>query len=274
VQVSSNKRLENSMPTEEGRLTRAAKVFSIPALLVALLAFSVSYSAYRLQKRVADRVWLFQLITTIYESESCPTGIRCAPKAGLRSRKEAIRAYAALRQEYGKRVDLTGAFLSFMVFSSKEDKDFPMSDFSGATMLDTNFSGINLSGCLFRGGDLVRAVMPKADLHGSDFTSANLQGANLAYANLEGAKLGKAILGVCGEQQFDAATGETYKTADLTGANLRGATLDGASLCGVSLAGADLTDVKNLSQQQINLAEGDKDTKVPNYLSRPTNWDH
>ena len=258
------------MATEEGRFSRLARLMAVPALAVSIISLLVSYQGSQAQKRVADRVWRAQLITTIYEAENCPTAPVCPPKASLRSREEAVRAYVTLQREYGKRIDLRLAFLSWMVFRGE---DFSKSNLSGATLLGANFEGGHLNESLFVNADLTKASLVNADLVGADFTSASLQGADLSGADLSGARLGRARFGVCGDQQFDSATGEPYRSADLKGAKLKGAMLDGAFLCGVNLRGVDLSDAKNLTQEQINQVEGDKDTVPPPYLSRPQSWD-
>jgi uncharacterized protein YjbI with pentapeptide repeats len=95
----------------------------------------------------------------------------------------------------------------------------------------------------------------------ADLTKANLRGANLAGAYLRGANL----------------AGANLRGADLFGANLRGANLAGANLRGADLTradlrGADLTGAEGVSQEQINEALGDKDTKLLADLQRPPNW--
>ena len=75
----------------------------------------------------------------------------------------------------------------------------------------------------------------------ADLTKANLRGANLAGAYLRGA-------------------------------NLAGADLRGADLTRADLRGADLTVAEGVSQEQINEALGDKDTKLLADLQRPPNW--
>jgi uncharacterized protein YjbI with pentapeptide repeats len=85
-----------------------------------------------------------------------------------------------------------------------------------------------------------------ADLIGKDLSRADLRGANLRGAYLIGADL----------------RGANLKLADLTGVDFRGA----------DLSGADLTDSIFLTQSQLNVAKGDRDTKLPRSLTRPTHW--
>lgn len=89
---------------------------------------------------------------------------------------------------------------------------------------------------LGRGLDLIGADLRRTDMRGE-----NLRGAYLIAADLRGADLSRA---------------------DFIGADLRDA----------DLRGADLTDSIFLTQAQINTAKGDRNTKLPLQLSRPTHW--
>ena len=87
-----------------------------------------------------------------------------------------------------------------------------------------------------RGADLIGARLEKADLRG-----ANLRGAYLIGADLRGADL---------------------RLADLIGADLRGA----------RIGGADLSTSIFLTQVQLNAAQGDRSTRIPDGLARPAHW--
>jgi uncharacterized protein YjbI with pentapeptide repeats len=94
--------------------------------------------------------------------------------------------------------------------------------------------------------NLHHASLPGQWLAGDDLGNADLTYANLRAANLSG--------------------------ADLRRANLSGAKLSGAGvwvpvdLSGANLNGADLTDVKNLTQEQLDKACG-SDTRLPESLA-------
>lgn len=114
---------------------------------------------------------------------------------------------------------------------------------------------------LLRTSELVRAeanyqVKPIRGRHktigrGADLIGANLRGADLRGANLRGAYL---------------------IAADLSGADLRVADLIGADFRDANLSGANLTDSIFLTQDQLNAAKGDTNTKLPPALSHPTHW--
>ena len=68
--------------------------------------------------------------------------------------------------------------------------------------------------------------------------------------------------------------GARLRQADLGGANLTRANLDGADLRDAYLGytiltGADLSRTKNLLQEQLDLACGSEETKLPNGMRRP-----
>ena len=80
----------------------------------------------------------------------------------------------------------------------------------------------------------------KLDISGAWIPRTDLSGANLAGANLSNADLSNAVL--CGADMKDAI------------------------LEGTVLKGADLTDVKNLTREQLTNAVLDDETILPDYL--------
>lgn len=71
--------------------------------------------------------------------------------------------------------------------------------------------------------------------------------------------------------------GRDFSMSFLIGANLEGCSLVGACFLGADLRDANLknTDLREslfLTQMQINAAQGDKHTKLPPGLSRPSSW--
>jgi len=104
--------------------------------------------------------------------------------------------------------------------------------------------------------NLSRTQMTEAALYFATLTGADLRGSDLTNADLRGARL---------------------EGVDLTGADLAGAQLDGASLAGAvlkatNLCGACLADVRGLTTDQIDEAEGDLGTVLPYDLERPPVW--
>jgi uncharacterized protein YjbI with pentapeptide repeats len=85
-----------------------------------------------------------------------------------------------------------------------------------------------------------------ADLSGADLRKANLSRAVLRGANLSG--------------------------ADLSGANLSGAALGLADLSGANLSGTVLSEAEDLTQEQLEEANGDESTRLPSDLKPPSHW--
>jgi uncharacterized protein YjbI with pentapeptide repeats len=81
-------------------------------------------------------------------------------------------------------------------------------------------------------------------------------GGYLALAHLSGALLSRADL----------------SRANLTQADLSAAKMWGANLNGAHLNEADLTGAEGLTQEQVDEADGDRNTKLPKGLNRPSSW--
>jgi hypothetical protein len=115
--------------------------------------------------------------------------------------------------------------------------------------------------------ELERAIdLSWAVLRWADLKEAKLKGALLFAAHLEHADLYKAHL----ERASLLAT-------RLEDADLRGAHLNGAHFLGAHLEGADLSFAEGLTQEQIDSAYGDAETKLPEgrglvRLVPPAHW--
>jgi uncharacterized protein YjbI with pentapeptide repeats len=144
--------------------------------------------------------------------------------------------------------------------------DLNEADLSDANLNTANLSGANLRLANLRGAKLGFASLIRADLSGADLSDADLishaqlNEANLRLANLRGAQLNEANLSGADLNEADLSD------ANLSGANLTGADLRGANLSDADLSAANLTEVKNLTQEQLDTACGDADTKLPEGL--------
>jgi uncharacterized protein YjbI with pentapeptide repeats len=103
---------------------------------------------------------------------------------------------------------------------------------------------------------------PGCNLQGADLTNTCVKARNLTGANFDRAT---AVL-MC--MSFANFTDATFRGTDLSGANLAHATLNGADLSGAiltitSIKGTDLTKARGLTQQQLDAACGDANTKAP-----------
>lgn len=91
---------------------------------------------------------------------------------------------------------------------------------------------------------------------GRDLTGLDLAGKDMRREDLHNAMLFNACL----------------IGTDLSHADLRGADLRSADVRGADLRGADLTGALFLTQMQVESARGNKSTKLPKSVSRPTFW--
>lgn len=105
----------------------------------------------------------------------------------------------------------------------------------------------------------------KSDLAGQDLSYKKLMQAKLDQANLKGADLSYSYLIRANLSQADLSEAD-LTSAVLSEANLSGANLEGTELEDAYLHGADLSEVKNLTCDQLEFAQIDKDTQLPDYL--------
>jgi uncharacterized protein YjbI with pentapeptide repeats len=138
-------------------------------------------------------------------------------------------------------------------------------DLSGANLSRTNLYGANLSGTNLYGADLSEAILSEATLTGAYLQGANLSGAILYNANLSGAHLSEANLTVANLSGANLSGAGLWR-ANLAAANVVEADLSGAYLQGANLRGAILT------QEQLEEATGDENTKLPPHLKPPAHW--
>ncbi|MEM7586674.1 MAG: pentapeptide repeat-containing protein [Acidobacteriota bacterium] len=183
-----------------------------------------------------------------------PTSSRiCRPRANARARQEAAIAYSRLELSVSRPPSLANA-------------DLAMLDFFQA-----GFNESDLRAASFHAGNLREAGLAMADLSGADLSLANLNWADLREANLAGADLKGASLMVAILLDANLATAD-LSGAILGGADLRGASFRAAKLAGADLAGANLLGARNLTQEQVNSAEGDSETRLPVELAVPGRW--
>ena len=179
-------------------------------------------------------------------------------------------------------------------------------DLSGADLRDLNLMEANLIGADLRGADMFRANLIGADLRGSDLFRADLRLANLRRVDLWGANLVRANLwevnlsqaNLVGAVLLRADLGyANLSQANLLEADLRGAALNGAELRGARLSRADLSranlwradcwtlindegeraftdlsEVKGLTQKQLDGMTGDRGVIIPAHLTYPEHW--
>jgi uncharacterized protein YjbI with pentapeptide repeats len=180
-------------------------------------------------------------------------------------------------------VNLSGASL---LGASLDGTNLRDANLDGANLSGASLSHTNLSGASLDGANLGGTYLDVANLRGANLRGANLRGANLTSTNLTGVALNGANLTGTFLNGADLSGADLGRT-DLSGANLAGADLDHADLSGAVLIGADLSGADlgranltaaslrlamNLTQQQIDSANGNKDTQLPPGLVMPESW--
>jgi uncharacterized protein YjbI with pentapeptide repeats len=126
----------------------------------------------------------------------------------------------------------------------------------GARLRGADLTATDLRQAMLRGADLSDAALPKADARQGVLIEANLSGALLYGSDLRNALL----------------IGANFDGADLTNARLEGAQLEhanfhGASLVGANLHNTDLRTVSGLTMEQLDQAETNQETHLPEKLT-------
>ena len=178
-----------------------------------------------------------------------------------------------LRKSSFKGAKLAGADLTF---ARLDEADLSGADLTKTIGWQTNLTKANLSKAKlagaqmsranFTGAKLDEASLSKAELNRSDFTGADLTGVDATKAELARVNFTKAKL----------------DGVDFGYANLARARLEGLDLAGVKFGGAymlltqigrsDLSKAQGLKQEQIDLACGTRETKLPPGLTAPKSW--
>lgn len=149
-----------------------------------------------------------------------------------------------------------------------------LASFQGADLRKANLSHADLTGTRLSGANLEGAQVTHSNAAGVDLTGANLKGADLSHTRLDaalvenadftGAKLVGANL-----RLIEYVKGVKFRNVDATGAIFRYASLRGVDFRGANLSGADFTRARGLSNEQLAMACGDKETKLPEGLVIP-----
>lgn len=138
-------------------------------------------------------------------------------------------------------------------------------DKGGLDLSGVEIKGVNLKYVILNEVNLYKANLMSADLRRASLKRATLRGADLRRANLKRADFNWAnltLVNLCGTNLYKA---------NLISADLFGANLSGAKITGAKLSKANLKEAKNLTCEQINSADIDGETKVPEYMEKI--WD-
>lgn len=127
-----------------------------------------------------------------------------------------------------------------------EDPDQMTLDLSQADIRGAFVDEAQLDGTYLYGADISHAHLPHAHLAGAHLNGASLNGTHLPHADL--------------------------RNAELTKANFNDAFLLAVDFSGAYLCGADLRYARSLTQEQLDSAKGDADTRLPSGLHMPEAW--
>ena len=129
--------------------------------------------------------------------------------------------------------------------------------------LDSTAYRAEVGRLLGRVSSTIRAEVPR---RGRDRIGADLIGADLTNVDRRGIKSrGGTLVGV-------SLRGAYLLGADLSNVELDRTDLLGADLRGANVCGARLESALFLTQAQVNAANGDHSTRLPEILNRPSHW--
>ena len=119
-------------------------------------------------------------------------------------------------------------------------------DLSNACIFNAEFGDANFSKINFSDSKMIKCRFDRTNLSGSYFAKSDLQGSSFV----------NSILKDC----------EFIKT------NFQKCDFEGCNLSGSKFKNCDLTDVKNLTQEQIDSVKVDEDTKLPRAPLKKSPW--
>jgi hypothetical protein len=210
------------------------------------------YALERIARESEEDYWPIMEILTAYVRQNAPL----PPEAGQERTEDATDEQRAMEGSRGK---------SEATEPSAPDPDIQaimtILRRSSRSYREGEPKRLDLSKTNLTRADLSEANLTRANLFGADLSGANLSGANLLGANLLGANL-------LGANLLSANLWEAHlPLAHFFRANLR------ANLSGADLFGADLSGAQNLTQKQLEDANGDENTVLPPHFEPPAHWD-
>jgi len=205
----------------------------------------------------------------------------------------ATSAQAACSSSAGPGVDWTGCRKRALIVSG--------GDFSNAKLNRTDFTGSDLRDTNLTGTSMVKATLTRSSIAGAKLLNASLsgvEGIRLAAdkAQFQSVDMTKSMFfrarfvqAVLNDVDFSKAE---FSRSDFTGAVLQNTTMESSNLSRViflatqfsnvnlkdawtyltDFSGVDLTATTGLTQNQVNLACGDANTKLPAELETPSTW--
>ena len=150
-------------------------------------------------------------------------------------------------------------------------------DFREARLQFANLSWAEMERAEFHsarmlGADLSWASLQDAVFMTSKMQYANLTGARLQRALLFGAKLHRAIIVGAHMQGADLSDAQLVEV-DFREAEMEDVDVSGARIERCNFRAVDLSKVRNLTQNHVDMSFGTRLTKLPSGLARPCHWD-
>jgi uncharacterized protein YjbI with pentapeptide repeats len=156
-------------------------------------------------------------------------------------------------------------------------------DLDGSLLEGADLFGINGQYLGLEGADLRKADLTCADFKFANLDRVDLRGATIVSARFDFADLRKADLRgalivhvpeypIATDPDLDLSEKES-PTVHFVYADLREAILNGLDLERANLRHADLSTAVGLTNQQLQNAFGNKDTKLPEGIVRPPLWE-
>lgn len=159
--------------------------------------------------------------------------------------------------------------------------DMKKANLKGAHLLRAILYRTNLKGASLKKANMAKVQGVRAKFNGADFTGADMSKTELNRADFSSAILVKTDLTKSELARANFA-GATVRDITLDHANISRALFNGVKFENVDfngaytylarIEGADLSQTKNLTQRQLDMACGDDTTKIPASLSTPSNW--
>jgi len=304
---SAEAALENAKAAQDKQITeRFTKAVEQLASLEIAVRLGGIYALERIAKNSEDDHWTIMEVLTAFVRENrplkeeeegereqlakIPTDIQAALTViGRRNcENEEENQRLDLHNTDIRGADLTGANLKKANLNAAilEGAILVKANLKEAYLMGANLNKANLNTAILESAILVKANLEEASLPGANLKKAQLGEAilkrtELSFADLTKAQLIKADLegAILTEAKLEDATlidanlqGTDLSGANLQRANFRQANLQGANLSEANLQGARLKRAINLESDQIERANGDNNTSLPNHLTAPEHW--
>jgi len=215
------------------------------------------YALERIAKNSKDDHWTIMEVLTAFVREPPP----------LEEKKT-----EGKQPQQKLRIDIQAALTVIGQRNYKNETENQKLDLHNTNLQTADLREAILKGALLYEGNLQRANLQRANLQAAVLDEANLQFAILWEANLQKAGLLVADLQWANFEEAELQGAFLYR-AKLQGAKFFETNLEGADLSEANLNGADLSGAKNLKQEQIEKAFGNKNTtRLPENLKVPEHW--